>query len=121
MGVAGALLAGSAVALGAFGAHALEPLLTPERLATFETGVLYQLVHGLGLLAVAALDGGSGRLRLPAALLLGGAAVFCLSLYLLVATGVGAFGATAPLGGSAMIVGWAALAVVIARRDRPGA
>ncbi len=121
IGVAGALLVGTAVALGALGAHALKPLLTPARLGTFETAVLYQLVHGLGLLAVFALDDARGRLRLPAALLLAGALIFSTSLYLLVATDSGLFGATAPVGGAAMILGWAVLAVKLGRRDRPGA
>lgn len=121
IGVAGALLVGTAVALGALGAHALKPLLTPAHLATFETALLYQLVHGLGLLAVFALDDARGRLRLPAALLLAGAFIFSASLYLLVATDIGVFGATAPIGGTAMILGWALLAIKLGWRDRPGA
>jgi len=51
--VAGALMAGLAVAAGAFGAHALKARLSPDLLQVFETGVRYQMYHALGLLAVA--------------------------------------------------------------------
>ena len=50
--VAGALLAGLAVAFGAFGAHALRAVLSPASLATFETAVRYQTIHALALLAI---------------------------------------------------------------------
>ena len=50
--VLGALSAFMAVGVGAFGAHALRSKLTPERAATFETGVRYQLTHALGLFVV---------------------------------------------------------------------
>ena len=43
------------IVLGAFGAHALKAHLTEERLASFETGVKYQMYHGLGLLLLAIL------------------------------------------------------------------
>ena len=49
----GAGLAALGVALGAFGAHGLKSLVTPERLAVFETGVRYHLVHALAVLAAA--------------------------------------------------------------------
>ena len=39
-----------AIILGAFGAHALKKVLSPEQLATFETGVRYQMYHALFLL-----------------------------------------------------------------------
>jgi uncharacterized membrane protein YgdD (TMEM256/DUF423 family) len=49
----GALSAFTAVAAGAFGAHALRDRLTAEHLAVFETAARYQMYHALGLLAVA--------------------------------------------------------------------
>ena len=48
----GSIFAGLAVALGAFGAHALRATLSPDDLATFEVGVRYQMYHALALLAV---------------------------------------------------------------------
>jgi len=41
-----------AVLLGAFGAHALKSVLSPEKLQSYETGVRYQLIHALALIAL---------------------------------------------------------------------
>ena len=48
----GALLGFLAVALGAFGAHALKSHLPPSSLAVFETGVRYQFMHALAFSGV---------------------------------------------------------------------
>ncbi|MFN2323504.1 MAG: DUF423 domain-containing protein [Trueperaceae bacterium] len=123
-GVVGATAAALAVAAGAFGAHALEGALTTARLATFETAARYQLVHAVGLVALhAALAADAAEPRAlvrAAALLTFGTAVFSGSLYLLVATDVGAWGAVAPIGGAAMIAGWAVAAWAFARPRPPG-
>jgi len=105
---AGALLCGTAVALGAFGAHALKARLGPEALGWWQTGAQYQMWHGLALVML----GGSElpRLRLPAALLGGGAALFAATLYALALDAPRWLGAVTPLGGLAMIAGWALLA-----------
>jgi len=100
---AGALLSGLAVALGAFGAHALKARLSPEALGWWQTGVQYQTAHGLALLAVAL----AGLGRLPAALLGGGAIVFSATLYAMALGAPHWLGAVTPLGGLAMIAGWA--------------
>lgn len=98
------------VALGAFGAHALEGQLRPERLATFETAVRYHLIHALAAGLAASLGSRVRGAPIAATLLLAGSAVFAGSLYALVATDAGVFGAIAPVGGAAMIAGWLALA-----------
>ncbi len=108
----GAALAALGVALGAFGAHGLSGVLSPDRMHTYETAVRYQMLHALGLLVIGALP---GRHRVAALLLLAGTLVFSGSLYLLVATGIALLGAVAPIGGAAMIAGWAWLAVGLAR------
>jgi uncharacterized membrane protein YgdD (TMEM256/DUF423 family) len=41
-----------AIILGAFGAHALKKVLSVEQIATFETGVRYQMYHALFLLFI---------------------------------------------------------------------
>jgi uncharacterized membrane protein YgdD (TMEM256/DUF423 family) len=117
--IAGCLLAFTGVALGAFGAHALKARLTPEMLATFETGVRYQLVHALALLAVAwACAQVPGRApRAAGWLFVIGVVLFSGSLYLLTVSGVRAFGVVTPFGGMAMLTGWLCLAVA-AWRDR---
>lgn len=108
----GALLAGLAVALGAFGAHWLDALVPAERLATFETGVRYQMYHALGLLVLGALP---EQARRAGGFLLAGNLIFSGSLYLLVLTGAGFFGAIAPVGGALQIIGWGVLAASLAQ------
>jgi uncharacterized membrane protein YgdD (TMEM256/DUF423 family) len=110
----GSLSGGLAVALGAFGAHALKARLTSERLATFETGVRYQMYHALALLAVAL-----ALTRVPASSLLSvagwlfviGTLLFSGSLYLLCFTDKRWLGAITPFGGLAFIAGWVCLAL----------
>jgi uncharacterized membrane protein YgdD (TMEM256/DUF423 family) len=106
--IAGAFGA-SGVALGAFGAHALRARLGPELIEVFRTGVFYQLVHAVALLAVAAL---ADRLRAPRAttsLFSVGIVIFSGSLYVLSITGVRAWGAVTPLGGLCFLAGWTTL------------
>jgi uncharacterized membrane protein YgdD (TMEM256/DUF423 family) len=105
---AGSILAGLGVVFGAFGAHALGASLSPKTLSTFETGVRYQMYHGLGLLALAwAISRWPERQLVPGAwLLLAGIIVFSGSLYFLVLTGARWLGAITPIGGVALIAGW---------------
>ncbi len=102
----GALLAFLGVALGAFGAHALDGVLTPERLETYQTAVRYQMFHALGLLALGALP---QRAQRAAPWLFVGSIIFSGSLYALVWSGVSILGAVAPIGGVLQLVGWAIL------------
>ncbi len=102
----GALLAFLGVALGAFGAHALSEVLTPERLETYQTAVRYQMFHALGLLALGALPLKAQR---AAPWLFVGSVVFSGSLYALVFSGVSVLGAVAPVGGVLQLIGWAIL------------
>jgi uncharacterized membrane protein YgdD (TMEM256/DUF423 family) len=115
--VAGALSAGLAVALGAFGAHGLRGRLTSADLASFETGARYQMYHGLALLAVAwvASVAPSRTVALAGYGFVTGTLLFSGSLYLLTLLGLRWLGAVTPLGGVAFLVGWAALAVAASR------
>lgn len=108
----GALAAGLAVAAGAFGAHGLEGRVSPERLATFETGVQYHLVHALALLFVgwAATQWPGWQVQGAGYLFIAGILIFSGSLYVLVLTDTLWLGAITPLGGIAFIVGWGLLA-----------
>ncbi len=107
----GAGLALFSVALGAFGAHGLRELVTPERVATWETGARYLTYHGLGLLWIGlALHAGMGaapRLVWAARLFGLGSLLFCGSLFALVLLDLPILGAVAPIGGAAFIGGWA--------------
>ena len=115
--VAGALMAGLAVAMGAFGAHALKARLSPDLLQVFETGVRYQMYHGLGLLAVAvACDRWpQSNFNLVGWLMVAGIVLFSGSLYALCLTGVRMLGAITPLGGLCFLAGWAVMAWKMAR------
>lgn len=113
----GAVLAGLAVALGAFGTHALESRAPVGRLATWETGVRYHLVHALALLALGLAQtrwsaAGLGR---AGALIALGTLVFSGSLYLLVLTDTPVLGAVTPLGGVLLLAGWATAAWSVLR------
>lgn len=101
------------VALGAFAAHALKARIAPELLAAFETGVRYQLVHALALLAVAwAHTQWPGRvLSAGGWLFVAGTVFFSGSLYALSLTGALALGAITPIGGVAFLAGWLCLAL----------
>jgi uncharacterized membrane protein YgdD (TMEM256/DUF423 family) len=110
-----AIFGGLSVAGGAFGAHALREKISERSLEIFDTGARYQMYHALALLLVAML---MSRLENPPRTLLVsgwlfivGVVIFSGSLYALSLTGIKSLGAVAPLGGLALILGWAALAV----------
>lgn len=108
----GALSGGVAVALGAFGAHALDGAVPPERLATWRTGASYHLLHALATVIAAGLAPTLGkRAQTAAVLFLVGTALFSVSLYTLVLLDAPVMGAVAPLGGGAFIGGWLVLAL----------
>ena len=98
------------VAAGAFGAHALRAMVTPERLETWRTGASYHQLHAaVGVLA-ALMGRESLWARRAAVLFLAGTVLFAGSLYALVLLDVPWLGAVTPLGGVAFIAGWLALA-----------
>ncbi|NEO85618.1 MAG: DUF423 domain-containing protein [Spirulina sp. SIO3F2] len=110
-----AILAGLGVAAGAFGAHALKDQLTEKALATFETGVKYQMYHALALFGVAILLNqvetvSTNLLTTTGIAFIVGIAIFSGSLYALSFTGIKIFGAITPIGGVALLVGWGCLA-----------
>lgn len=103
-----------AVALGAFGAHALEAGLDARGRAVFDTASRYHFVHTFALaLAALAPVAGAGRRPCTAACVvwLLGTVVFSGSLYLLALTGIGWLGAITPFGGIALMLGWFLLLV----------
>jgi len=118
----GALNMVLAVALGAFGAHGLKKHISPELLATWNTSVLYHLIHALGLLIVGVLGYQFPELQHLGSAgwsLLAGILLFSGSLYLLVLSGIHFFGIITPFGGIAYIVGWLLLAAGLFRLNIP--
>ncbi len=110
---ASAILGCLGVALGAFGAHALQARVGAEVLGWWRTAVEYQMWHALAVLAL----GVSGRrwTRVPAWLFVAGSVVFSGTLYAMALGAPRWFGAITPLGGLTMIGGWLLLAVRAAR------
>jgi uncharacterized membrane protein YgdD (TMEM256/DUF423 family) len=110
------------VVLGAFGAHALKARLTADDLAIFDTAVRYQLGHVLALLCVALLarTSDSAWLRRAGIAFVLGIAIFSGSLYVLVLANLRWMGAITPIGGVALLLGWAFLALSFAKRRAPG-
>jgi uncharacterized membrane protein YgdD (TMEM256/DUF423 family) len=108
----GALLAGLAVAAGAFAAHGLRDRIPPDLLAVFETGARYQMYHALGLFVVAwaVHRRPDGLAAVAGWLFVAGIALFSGSLYVLALTGMRWLGAITPLGGLAFLAGWGVLA-----------
>jgi uncharacterized membrane protein YgdD (TMEM256/DUF423 family) len=109
----GAILAGLAVAGGAFASHALKERLTERALEIFETGTRYQMYHSLALLLVALLlsqtpTGQSSFIAAGVAFLVG-IALFSGSLYALALSGIKWLGVITPLGGVAFLIGWGCL------------
>jgi len=101
------------VVLGAFGAHGLKPLLTPQMLTTFETGVRYQFYHTLALILIVVLYqfSKSKKLIIASYFFIAGLILFSGSLYLLSITSINQntwtwLGPITPLGGVCFIIGW---------------
>ena len=113
----GAVLAGLAVAAGAFGAHALRSRLEPDLLAVFETAVRYQMYHALALMAVAWASTRWFGAAAPTAgwLFVAGIVLFSGSLYVLALSGVRWLGAITPIGGLCFLAGWVGLAWSVVR------
>jgi uncharacterized membrane protein YgdD (TMEM256/DUF423 family) len=114
----GGIAALLAVALGAFGAHALKNRVPPEMIAVWHTGIEYHLFHALGLLAVglaAAQLPQSALLRWSGWLMLAGILLFSGSLYALALSGQNWLGAITPAGGLAFLAAWAVFAAAVLR------
>lgn len=105
--LADAFLAGTGVALGAFGAHGLRDVLGPQKLGGWNTAVQYQMWHAVALVALAA---ALPRAGVPATLLTLGVLLFSGSLYGMALTGARWLGPVMPIGGLLMIAGWIVVA-----------
>ncbi|MFM7181757.1 MAG: DUF423 domain-containing protein [Verrucomicrobiales bacterium] len=96
------------VALGAFGAHGLKDYFTahPTHAEWWQKASLYHLTHTVAALGALAL----GARRLPIVLFLFGILIFSGTLYLMALTNERWLGAITPIGGTALLAGWLALA-----------
>ena len=94
----------TAVAIGAFGAHGLRESLTPQMLEVYKTGVLYQLIHSVVLLALSL--NSLIRAKLPSIFFLAGIILFSFSLYLYSTSGIKFLAMITPVGGFCFLIGW---------------
>lgn len=111
--VTSCLFAGTAVVLGALGAHALKPILGPELIQSFETGVRYQFYHAVALFLVGLYAAQfKTNIRVIYGLFTAGTILFSGSIYALCLLkseghiGLGGLGILTPIGGVLFIGGW---------------
>lgn len=104
----GAVFMALAVIFGAFGAHAVKGMLTPERFDVYRTGVQYHFYHAIGLLIIGAISFHISNQWMvwSSYSLIAGILIFSGSLYLLTLLDVAWLGAITPIGGVAFILGW---------------
>jgi uncharacterized membrane protein YgdD (TMEM256/DUF423 family) len=122
---AGALAGALAVALGAFGAHGLKKIVSPESVSVFQTGVQYQMYHAFALLIVGILWEHYPQKFIAWAgnCFISGIILFSGSLYLLTffiaagKVGLEGIGIITPIGGLFFIAGWLLLLLGIRKRD----
>ena len=112
--ITGIILLFIGIILGAFGAHGLKKVLIdfPEKIASFETGVRYQMYSGFAFLVIGLnSDKFTFSLKTPYILWVFGTLFFSLSIYFLaLQTVLGVslkfLGPITPLGGLLLILGW---------------
>lgn len=110
----GAMSAFLGVAFGAFGAHGLKTMISPEMLAVYKTGVEYQMWHAFGLIVIALLqqhNAQSHLLKWAGAMMFLGIILFSGSLYALTILNIPALGAITPLGGVSFLISWSLLII----------
>ncbi|MGR9036515.1 MAG: DUF423 domain-containing protein [Gammaproteobacteria bacterium] len=116
----GSLFAFFGVALGAFGAHGLKGVISPEMLAVYQTGVSYQMWHALGLCVIALIQRHASASKLvnwAGRLMSIGIVLFSGSLYLLTLFNLKWLGMITPFGGLCFLAAWLLLASFAAQRQ----
>lgn len=122
--VIGSLLAGLAVVLGAFGAHGLKKVVSPENVAVYQTGVQYQMYHALGLIVIGILSerivndflSYAGVLFVAGVVLFSGSLYLIVSLYAMNKAVPTAVGILTPIGGLLFILGWICLLISLLKK-----
>lgn len=105
------------VAFGAFGAHYLKSQQSPEMLEIFKTGVFYQLIHSIVLLAISFY--GNEMYFKSNKFFLGGIIIFSFSLYFYSITSVKFYAMLTPIGGILFLTGWIFLIITALKKTDP--
>jgi uncharacterized membrane protein YgdD (TMEM256/DUF423 family) len=116
----GAMCAFLGVAFGAFGAHGLKTMISPEMLSVYKTGVEYQMWHAFGLIAIALMqqhDMQSLLLKWAGALMFLGIILFSGSLYALAILNLPILGAITPIGGVSFLISWSLLIIFSGKKS----
>lgn len=121
--ILGAIFGFLAVALGAFGAHALEGVLDDYGVDIWEKAVKYQMFHSAGILVVGLLlhrniFGEMKSLKWATICMSVGILFFSGSLYTLAVTGIKMLGAITPIGGCLFLVGWVLVIVATVKNSK---
>lgn len=103
----------TAVAFGAFGAHGLKSILTPELLDTYKTGLFYHLIHSIVLLVLSISQ--KYNFRIPYYFIISGIILFSFSLYIYSITSIKVFAMITPIGGICLLLGWLSIIISLAR------
>lgn len=114
----GAISAFFGVGFGAFGAHGLKALISPELMVVYQTGVTYQMWHSLGLIAIAVINQNQPQTKLlswAGWLMFAGIIIFSGSLYLLAILNQRWLGMITPIGGVSFLSAWLLLAIFAAK------
>jgi uncharacterized membrane protein YgdD (TMEM256/DUF423 family) len=114
--ILGALNTLLCIALGAFGAHGLKRVLSPEMLAIYHTGVQYHFYHAFGIIIIGLLllhFPKSRFIPLSGWLMMIGIVLFSFSLYILSLTGIRGLGIVTPFGGVSFLSAWGLLVYAI--------
>ncbi len=122
--IIGSMFMALAVAFGAFGAHVVQDILTPDRFEVYKTAVEYHFYHAIGLLILGLLTQKAGLSKWfwwSGTSFICGILIFSGSLYILTLTDTGWLGAVTPFGGFAFILGWSflILGVIQYRKKTP--
>ncbi|MFC5540924.1 MAG: DUF423 domain-containing protein [Bacilli bacterium] len=118
--ITGAVFGFLAVALGAFGAHALKGVLDAYGESIWDTAVQYQMFHAAGIILVGILMhprliGDTSPLKWSFLAMTFGILFFSGSLYVLAVSGISVLGAITPIGGVLFLIGWTLVIVGVAK------
>jgi uncharacterized membrane protein YgdD (TMEM256/DUF423 family) len=114
--VTASILAALTIGIGAFGAHGLKNLVEDQAMASFETGVRYQMYHVIALMII------GFATAIPIAtrkwvfrffcfgILLFSGSIYLLALKSVLPFSVSFLGPVTPIGGLLFILGWLRLA-----------
>jgi len=117
----GSLSALIGIGMGAFGAHGLKAILTPEMMAVYQTGVTYQMWHSFGLITIALIrhqNLASKLLNWAGWLMFIGIILFSGSLYLLAFTQSLRFGMITPIGGVSFLLAWLLICIYSTQKQQ---